>query len=89
MDLAELRIGEVGWQSCAFYDNGDEVFDDYTDPWIVGRTGLVVERAIYNFTETLEELTGIWVRFEIDPNGSTHTCASPPDTIEWAFQAHS
>ena len=147
-----MPLDETAWASCAFYDNGDEVFEDFTEPWLAGRAGLVVDidcaakkivigrctdpldeatcdndvyihkaaqlrkkevnqsvvlnsgvadapadtsdacwrtRATHDFTESLEELTGIWVRFEVDPNDDgTHTCAAPPDSVEWAFQAH-
>jgi hypothetical protein len=141
--------GEEIWESCAVYGNGDQVFGPFTNPWIDGRTGLVVDvdcaqkrivigrcddpldeatcdtdiyihkaaqlrnrrvndpitlsagtagadadtngtcwrtRAVFDFTESLEELTGIWVRYEIDPNGGTHTCASQPESVEWAWQ---
>jgi hypothetical protein len=138
------------WESCAVYGNGDDVFEPFTNPWIDGRTGLVIDvdcaqkrfvigrcddpldeetcdtdvyihkaaqlrkkrvnepitlsagtigsdadmsglcwrtRATFDFTENLEELTGIWVRYEVDPDGGTHTCASPPGSVEWAWQA--
>jgi hypothetical protein len=144
-----LEIPPTVWGSCAVYANGDEVFGDFTNPWIDGRSGLVIDvdctqkrvvigrcddpldaatcdtdiyihkaaqlrkrrvnepitlnagtagsdtdtsgtcwrtRATFDFTESLEELTGIWVRYEIDPDGGTHTCASLPDSVEWAWQ---
>jgi len=136
------------WESCAVYDNGDDVFGSFTNPWIDGRTGLVIDidcaqkrivigrcnnpedestcdtdiyihkaaqlrkqrvnepitlnpgttgsdadtsgtcwrtRATYDFTESLEHLTGIWVRYEIDPDGGTHTC-SAVSAPQWAWQ---
>jgi hypothetical protein len=145
----EIVIPPEVWASCAVYGNGDQVFGSFTNPWIDGRSGLVVDvdcaqkrivigrcddpldettcdtdiyihkaaqlrkrrvnepvtlspgtagsdadtsgacwrtRATFDFTESLDELTGIWVRYEIDSNGGTHTCAAPPASVEWAWQ---
>jgi hypothetical protein len=148
-EFFEVMIPPTAWASCAVYGNGNHVFGSFTNPWIAGRVGLVIDvdcaqkrivigrctdpedegtcdtdiyihkaaqlrkkrtnqsitlnsgvtgspadtsaacwrtRATFDFTESLDELTGIWVRYEIDPNGSTHTCASPASSVEWAFQ---
>jgi hypothetical protein len=44
-------------------------------------------RAIFDFTESLEDLTGIWVRYEVAPNGGTHDCTCMgAECPQWAWQ---
>ena len=142
--------GGLVWVSCAVHKQGDLVFGSFTNPWIAGRSGLVIDvdcarkrivvgrcddpddqatcdsdiyihkaaqlrkmrvnqsvalsagtagsdadtsgicwrkRATFDFTESLDELTGVWVRYEIDPDGGTHDCTcSGSECPQWAWQ---
>ena len=40
-----------------------------------------------DFTDSLEELTGIWVRYELDADGGAHTCTcTGADCPRFAWQ---
>ena len=45
-------------------------------------------RATLDFTESLEELNGIWIDWHIDPDGGSFTCPSTLSNGLWAFQGH-
>jgi hypothetical protein len=43
-------------------------------------------RAVFDFSESRERVFGVWIRYEIDPDGGTHDCTEAAEPPQWAWQ---